>query len=193
MADVDQLAQLTVAMVTNLARRGKMVAGGVALITLLVGGLSYLTGLAALEGSAAEAWAVIGGAMLIVAVGAPLLAWWRLSRVSKDVTGLVGEVGRLITNDPGAQRVVIETVTVDRPDATGATTMPAIVETRQFGRLHQATIAANLRQPLRRPARRDLVPLAAARRPRPDARVRRPRLPVRDRLDPLTALVPVTR
>lgn len=144
MADVDQLAQLTVAMVTNLARRGMMLAGGVALITLLVGGLSYLTGLAALEGSAAEAWTIIGGAMLIVAVGAPLLAWWRLSRVSKDVTGLVSEVGRLITNDPSAQRVVIDTVTVDRPDASGATTMPAIVETRQFGRLHQATIAADL-------------------------------------------------
>jgi hypothetical protein len=144
MADVDHLARQTVAMVTSLARRGVMLAAGVALITLLVGGLSYLTGLAALEGSAAEAWAIIGGAMLIVAVGAPTLAWWRLSRVTKDVAGLVGEVGRLISIDPGAQRVVIETVTVDRPDATGATTVPAIVETRQFGRLHQATTAANL-------------------------------------------------
>ena len=72
MADVDQLArQLTVAMVTNLARRGMVLAAGVALVTFLVGGLSYLTGLAALDGSAGSAWTVIGGAMLIVAVGAP--------------------------------------------------------------------------------------------------------------------------
>ena len=144
MADVDHLARQTVAMVTNLARRGMMLAGGIAVITLIVGGLSYLTGLAALEGSAAQAWSIIGGAMLIVAVGAPLLAWWRLSRVTKNATGLVGEVGRLISDDPGAQRVVIETVSLDRPDATGATTMPAIVETRQFGRLRQATVAADL-------------------------------------------------
>ena len=127
-------------MMTNLARRGMVLAGRRRPVTFLVGGLSYLTGLAALEGSAGRAWTIIGGAMLIVAVGAPLLAWWRLSRVSKDATGLVGEVGRLISNDADAERVVIETVTVDRPDATGATTMPAIVETRQFGRLRQATL-----------------------------------------------------
>ena len=146
MANVDQLARQMTAMVTNLARRGMVLAAGMALVVFFVGGLAYLTGLAALDGSAGSAWTVIGAAMLIVAVGAPLLAWWRLSRVSKDAAELVTEVGRLIRGSADAERVVIETVTVDRPDAAGATTMPAIIETRQFSRLHQASLtAADLR------------------------------------------------
>jgi hypothetical protein len=142
MADVDRLARQLTAMVTNLARRGMMLAGAMALVVFIVGGLSYLTGIAGLDGSASQAWKVIGAAMLIVAVGAPLLAWWRLSRVSKHAAALVTEVGRLITNDANAERVVIETVTVDQPDATGATTVPALIETRQFSRLRQASLTA---------------------------------------------------
>lgn len=142
MADVDELARRTTAMVTNLARRGMVLATGVALVVFLVGGLSYLTGLAGLDGSARSAWTLIGAVMLVVAVGAPLLARWRLSRVSKDAAELVTDLGKLISGNADAQRVVIETVAVDQPDAAGATAVPAIIETRQFSRLRQTTLTA---------------------------------------------------
>ena len=142
MAEIDELARRAAAMVTNLAARAMTVATGVALIALLIGGLSYLTGLAALDGSVLSAWILIGAAMLVVAVGAPLLARWRLRRVTKDATQLVREVGLLITRSPDAERVVIETVAVDHPDAAGNTTVPAIVETRQFTRLRQTALSA---------------------------------------------------
>ena len=138
MADIDELARRTTAMVMSLARRAMGLATGVALVGFVIGGLSYLTGLAALDGSARSAWVLIGAVMLVVAVGAPLLARFRLSSISKDATELVLELGTLISGNPDAQRVVIETVAVDEPDAAGRTTMPALIESRQFSRLNQA-------------------------------------------------------
>jgi hypothetical protein len=142
MADVEALARQMTALVTNVARRVMVITLGVALVTFIIGGLSYLTGLAGLEGSARSAWALIGGIMLVVAVGAPLLAWWRLSAVSKHASALVSEVGRLISRDPAAERVVIDTVTVQPTPADG-TRVPAIIETRQFSRLRQTTLTAS--------------------------------------------------
>ena len=113
MADVDELARRTTTLIAGLARKGVSLATGVVVVVLVVCGLSYLTGLAALEGSARSAWTVVGLAMLIVAVGAPLLARWRLSSVTKRTSELVGEIRSLITRDADAQRVVIETVAHD--------------------------------------------------------------------------------
>ena len=101
-----------------LAREGSALAIGVALLTLLIAGSSFLTGLAALDGSVETAWIVLGGTLLVVAVGAPLLAWWRLRRVRRHATGLVAEVQRLASRSPEAERIVIDTVAVE-PGATG--------------------------------------------------------------------------
>ena len=141
MADVDDLARRTTALVMDLARRGMLLAVGVALVTFIIGGLSYLTGLAALDGSARSAWTFVGAVMLVVAVGAPLLAAWRLSRVSKRAGALVAEFATLIRGNPDAQRVVIETVTVDQSGGAGTLT-PAVIETRQFSRLRQVSLTA---------------------------------------------------
>ena len=73
-------------MVITLARKGMSLATGVALVVLFIGGLSYLTGLAGLDGSARTVWTVLGLGMLVVAVGAPLLARWRLASVSAGRT-----------------------------------------------------------------------------------------------------------
>ena len=83
MADVDELARRTTTLIAGLARKGVSLATGVVVVVLVICGLSYLTGLAALEGSARSAWTVVGLAMLVVAVGAPLLARWRLSAVTE--------------------------------------------------------------------------------------------------------------
>jgi hypothetical protein len=146
MADVDQLARQLTSLITTVARRVSVITIGVAVITLIIGGLSYLTGVAGLDGSARSAWMVIGAVMLVIAVGAPVLAWWRLTAVSRHATELVAEVGRLISRDPQAERVVVDTVTVEQGAVEGVRT-PAIIETRQFSRLRQSTLmASDLRQ-----------------------------------------------
>jgi hypothetical protein len=142
MPDVDALARQMAALVTTVARRISVITVGVAVVAFIIGGLSYLTGLAGLEGSARSACTLIGGIMLVIAVGAPLLATWRLSSVSKHATALVSEVGRLISRDPAAERVVIDTVTV-QPSPAGSGPVPAIIETRQFSRLRQTTLTAS--------------------------------------------------
>jgi hypothetical protein len=142
MPDVDALARQTTALLSNLARKGMALATGLALVTLLVGGLSYLTGLAGLEGSAHSAWTVIGAVMLVGAVGAPLLARWSLASVRRHVDKLVGEVRTLITRDPEAQRVVIETVAIDDQPPEIGDLRPVVYDSRQFSRLRTVSVGA---------------------------------------------------
>jgi hypothetical protein len=143
MADIDQLARQTTALVSDLARKGMALATGVAILVLVVGGLSYLTGLAGLEGSARSAWTVVGLAMLVAAVGAPLLARRRLARVRRHVSALVGEVRTLITRDPEAQQVVIETVAHDEQPDPVRELRPVVYDSRQFDRLRVVSVRAN--------------------------------------------------
>jgi hypothetical protein len=143
MADVDELARRTTTLVAELARKGMAIATGVAVVTLIVGGLSYLTGLAGLEGSAHSAWTLVGAVMLIAAVGAPLLARWRLARVRRHVTELVGEVRSLITRDPEAQQVVIETVAYDDRTEPVRDLRPVVYDSRQFQRLRTVSVKAS--------------------------------------------------
>lgn len=144
MADVDELARRTTALVTGLARKGMTLATGVAVLVLIVGGLSYLTGLAGLDGSARSLWTVLGLVMLVVAVGAPLLARWRLSSVSRRANELVGDIRTLISRDADAQRVVIETVAVDeRAPSDVRDPRPVVYDSRQFNRLRTVTVKAN--------------------------------------------------
>ena len=142
MADVDVLARQTTTLVSNLARKGMALATVIAGVTLLVGGLSYLTGLAGLDGSARSAWVVVGAVMLVIAVGAPLLARWRLAGIRRHLDSLVGEVRTLITRDPEAQRVVIETVAVDDQPAEVTDLRPVVYESRQFDRLRVVSVKA---------------------------------------------------
>ena len=140
MADLDELARRMTGLVSDLARKGMAVATGVALLVLVVGGLSYLTGLQALDGSVRSAWTVVGLAMLIAAIVAPLIARWRLSRVRRHLDQLVGEVRTLITKQPDAQQVVIETVARDEQPAERGELMPIIYDSRQFSRLRTASV-----------------------------------------------------
>jgi hypothetical protein len=142
MPDADRLARQTTALLSNLARKGMALATGIALITLLVGGLSYLTGLAGLDGSARSAWVFVGGVMLVCAVGAPLLARWRLAGVRRHLDALVGEVRSLITESPEAERVVIETVAHDEGQPDEITDLrPVVYDSRQFNRLRMVSVS----------------------------------------------------
>ncbi len=143
MADVDDLARRTTTLIAGLARKGLSLATGVVVVVLVICGLSYLTGLAALEGSARSAWAIVGLAMLVVAVGAPLLARWRLGAVTRRTSELMSEIRSLITRDADAQRVVIETVAYEEAQPQDVRDLrPVVYDSRQFNRLRQVTVKA---------------------------------------------------
>ena len=143
MADVDDLARRTTTLIAGLARKGLRLATGVVVVVLVICGLSYLTGLAALEGSARSAWAIVGLAMLVVAVGAPLLARWRLGAVTRRTSELMSEIRSLITRDADAQRVVIETVAYEEAQPQDVRDLrPVVYDSRQFNRLRQVTVKA---------------------------------------------------
>jgi hypothetical protein len=146
MAGIDVLAQRAVDAVSLLARRGAMLALGLALLSALVAGGSYAMGLAAMSGDVETAWMVLGGALAIVAIGAPLLAWWRLTNVRRHATELVDEARTLLAKNAAAERVVIETVEVS--DEGAARTTPAVVgQTVQFTRLRNLALGTeNLRR-----------------------------------------------
>ncbi len=98
--------------------------------------------LAAFQGAARSAWVVIGGVLVVLAAGTPLLAMWRLSSVRRDATSLVGDVRTLLERNTDARRVVIDTVQTgtDRRDVKS----PAMIaESRRFTTLRQMTGTAN--------------------------------------------------
>ncbi len=144
MADLDALARRAVAAVMDLARRGISLAIGLALITAIISLAAFALGLAALEGSTRRAWTVIGGTMLVIAVGAPLLAGWRLWQIRRSADSLVADVRKLLTNNAEAERVVIETIEVE--EATGAASPAVVGQSAQFTRLRRVALStADLR------------------------------------------------
>jgi hypothetical protein len=139
MADVDDLARRLVALVMALAGRGIRWALRVALVVGLAAAVMYLLGLAAIGGTA---WAVFGAVVAIAAVGAPLLAAWRLREVTQHADALVGDVRSLMAGSTDARRVVVETVETGQP--TGDTSI-VVYQSRDFSSLRDMATSADLR------------------------------------------------
>jgi hypothetical protein len=133
MTEIDQLVDRALSVVTTLARRGSTVTTGVAIFAGLVVGSAYLVGLAAFGGGTRSVWAVIGAFMLLLAVGAPLLASFRLRAIPRKAPRLAAELRAILAGDGEAKRVVIETVEADSGTAQptvvgfGATRSPMVL------------------------------------------------------------------
>ena len=119
MSDIDALVDRAVSAVSTLARRGSTLTTGVAIVAAVVLGATYLVGLAAFGGGTRTTWAVVGAALLVIAVGAPLVASFRLRAIPKKANSLVGELRTLLNRDESARRVVIDTVEAE-PSAAGS-------------------------------------------------------------------------
>lgn len=145
MADREDLARRAVATVHMLAKRGSTLATGVALMVAMVAIAIYLLGLAALDGGARSGWMVIGGVLVVIAVGAPLLARWRLGSVGRHADALVGEIRTLLHQGSQAQRVVVDTF--EAGDPAGGGRQALVVRAQQFNDLRSlATSFGNLRR-----------------------------------------------
>ena len=146
MVDIDELARRAVTVVGELSRRATGLATGLALLVGVVALGTYALGLAALQGSTRSAWAVIGAVLVVVAVGGPLLAAWRLRRIRAHSAALFEDVRTLLTQNAEAEQVVIETVEV-QPRPPGPASPVMIGQTAQFTRLRQISLStANLRE-----------------------------------------------
>lgn len=141
MVDIDELAGRAVAVIGELARRAAGLATGLALVVGAVAVVTYLLGLAALQGSTRSAWAIVGAALIVIAAGGPLLAAVRLRRIRTHSTALYEDVRTLLTQNADAQQVVIETVEVQEGAATSRSPV-AMGQTAQFTRLRQVSSAA---------------------------------------------------
>jgi hypothetical protein len=110
MSDIDALVDRAVSAVSTLARRGSTLTTGVAIVAAVVLGTTYLVGLAAFGGTTRTMWAIVGAVLVIVAVGAPLVASFRLRAIPRKANRLVDELRTLINRDESARRIVIDTV-----------------------------------------------------------------------------------
>jgi hypothetical protein len=144
MADIDALARRAVDVASTFARRAGRLAVATSLFVAFIALMTYLIGLAALSGSARSVWIILGGAMVVVAVGAPLLAWWRLFTLRRHTGELVGEVRRLIAGNPDAERIVIDTVeSQPSPAAAPSGRQELMVAgTQQFYRLRTIAVGS---------------------------------------------------
>jgi len=128
MSQQRDLAQRAVDSFLTLVRRGtRLAAGTLAIVTLICLGGLFL-GIAALSGGVQTAWMLLGGIGAVVAIGCVLLAMFRLWAITSLSTALVLDIQNLISNDPGAERVVIETV----ESSDGVQDQSAVVMSRQF-------------------------------------------------------------
>jgi hypothetical protein len=82
-------------------------------VTILVVVTSFLLGVAALDGGIETVWIGLGGVFAVIAIGAAVLATWRVASVRRHANALFVEMRQLLTRDPAARQTVIETVEVD--------------------------------------------------------------------------------
>jgi hypothetical protein len=111
-----------------LVHRGTRLAFGTLLIVIVVCVGGFALGLAALSDGIQTVWVVVGGAAAFVAIGAVMLAMFRLWAITRLGTALVTEVERLIAGDPRSERIVIDTVEA----SDGVQDQSAMVMSRQF-------------------------------------------------------------
>src|SRR6187200_522450 len=107
-ATPQSLAQRAVEMFLTLVRRGTALAVGTLAVVSLICVGSFVLGLAALADDNVTAWIVIGGAFVVIGVGAVALAIFRLWLVKRSATELVVEIQQLLVGDRQTERVVID-------------------------------------------------------------------------------------
>lgn len=125
---VGDLAERAVDAFLTLVRRGTRLAVGTLVVVTVICVGSFALGVAALSDGVQTAWILIGGIGLVVAIGAVLLAMFRLWVISRTGVALVTDLQALISSDARSERVVIETV----ESSDRVQDQSAVVMSRQF-------------------------------------------------------------
>lgn len=125
---LDDLARRAVDSLLLLVRRGTRLAAGTLVVVVVICLGGFALGIAALSGGMETVWIIFGGFGALVAIGAVVMAMFRLYAVARLGTSLVNEVKQLVAGDPRSERVVIDTVEA----SDGAQGQSAVVMSRQF-------------------------------------------------------------
>lgn len=131
---IDDLAQRAVDTFMTLVRRGTALAGGTLAIVVVICVGSFALGVAALSDGIQTVWIVLGGLSALVAIGAVVVAIWRLLLIRTLSVSLVKELHELVSSDPRSERVVIETV----ESSDDVQDQSAVVMSRQFFSMQQS-------------------------------------------------------
>ncbi|WP_040495995.1 hypothetical protein [Ilumatobacter nonamiensis] len=129
-----QLAARTVDAVLGLLRRANRLGAGVLMIAGGICLLTFLLGLAALDGGARTAWILFGGLGVFVAIGSVVRSMWRLSVVGRSSDRLTDEVQAFIKGDSGSEQTLIQTVQVTEESGE----VGVVQVSRQFSGLRSA-------------------------------------------------------
>ena len=131
---IHDLATRAVDSLLTLVRRGTRLAVGTLIIVVVICVGGFALGIAALSDGMETVWIIFGGFAAFVAIGAVVMAMFRLWLITRLGTGLVTDVERLIAGDPRSERVVIETVEA----SDGVQDQSAMVMSRQFFSMSEA-------------------------------------------------------
>lgn len=137
-SSVEQLASNAVSAATGLARRGRLLAGGVALMAALAVVILLVLTWAATDGGARTFWTIVALVIGVVAVGAPVLARATLGRAVRQAPQVVEQLRSLLHRDEAAKRTVIDIDTSEAAATRGPAKTPAVIgQARQFFQLRE--------------------------------------------------------
>lgn len=110
--DPSMLARRAADVVAMLAGRAARLVAWWFLIAAFVVIGAYVAGLAVLDGGLRTVWFAVGLLVCwVVVVGLGRL-WWNLVTIRRHSGDLVGELGRLVGQDPASERLVVDAVEV---------------------------------------------------------------------------------
>jgi hypothetical protein len=128
MSEKRDLAERAVDSFLTLVRRGSRLAVGTLAVVVVICVGSLVLGLLALDGGVRTAWLFLGGTAAVVAIGAVVLALFRLWAIGSMSVALATDLQALMAGDPGSERMVIETVEA----SDGVQDASAVAMSRQF-------------------------------------------------------------
>ena len=97
MSDIDGRVTRTISTLTMVTDRVTRFSTKLLLAVGVVSVGSFLLGLAALDGGIRNVWVVLGGTFCVIAVGAALVARWRIGGIGRHVPSIASEVRTLLT------------------------------------------------------------------------------------------------
>ncbi|CAN5507147.1 hypothetical protein BH18ACT3_BH18ACT3_26330 [soil metagenome] len=122
MEDIAALADRAAAGTQSFARLGARLARGVATFGVVATVICAALALFALSGQATVVALVLTVMAATLAVGSPLLAWWRLRSINDQFQTLSSEFRQLFNRDASARNHVIDTVEHGKtPNTPGST------------------------------------------------------------------------
>lgn len=113
MKDVEALVERTIATITMIARKAFKFSRIIAALAAVVCVGSFLLGIAALSAEIQPVWIVLGIVFGAIAIGAGLIACWRVGSIQRHIPELVNEIRALVSNGTQTTKDVIETFNVN--------------------------------------------------------------------------------